>query len=63
LDNRKKQGAFTDYFVKCDASLNTPYVIEQGQTLAQVGIAPIRPTEFFIITITQMQSGGSATIA
>ena len=34
------------FFVKCDAETNPPEVIEAGQVVCEVGIAPVKPAEF-----------------
>jgi phage tail sheath protein FI len=39
------------FYVKCDAETNPPDVIEAGQVVIEVGIAPSRPAEFVVIRI------------
>lgn len=39
------------FFVKCDDELNPPALVDQGQLLAQVGIAPAEPMEFIVLNI------------
>ena len=48
-------GATADeaFFVKCDDELNPPALIDQGQLLAQVGIAPAEPLEFIVLNIAR----------
>jgi hypothetical protein len=41
------------FFVKCDAETNPPDVIEAGQVVIEVGIAPVKPAEFVIFRISQ----------
>ena len=41
------------FFVKCDDELNPPAVADQGQLLAQVGIAPAEPLEFIVLNIAR----------
>jgi len=41
------------YFVKCDDKLNPPSVQQQGQVIAQVGIAPAEPLEFIVLNIAR----------
>ena len=59
------QGAFFGttpeeaYFVKCDAETNPPEVIDAGQVVIEVGIAPVKPAEFVIFRIGQKPTGGS----
>ncbi len=44
------------FYVKCDSETNPPEVIDAGQVVAEVGIAPLKPAEFVIIRISQYQS-------
>ena len=53
----QSQGAIVDYFVKCDSETNPPEVIDLGQVVVVVGIAPVKPAEFLIIRIGQSQAG------
>jgi Bacteriophage tail sheath protein len=48
------------YYVKCDAETNPPEVIEAGQVVCEIGIAPVKPAEFVIFRLSQWQ-GGSDT--
>lgn len=48
------------FFVKCDAETNPPDVIDAGQVVILVGIAPVKPAEFVIFRIGQ-SSGGTTT--
>ncbi len=47
------------FYVKCDAENNPPETRDVGQLFVEVGIAPVKPAEFVIIRLTQMQSGAS----
>jgi phage tail sheath protein FI len=47
------------FYVKCDAETNPPEVIDAGQLVVEVGIAPVKPAEFVIFRIAQF-SGGAA---
>lgn len=40
------------YFVKCDASTNTPTTIAQGKLICEVGYAANKPAEFIIFRIS-----------
>lgn len=40
------------FFVKCDAELNTPDVIDQGRTFVDIGLAPQKPAEFIIFRLS-----------
>ena len=42
------------YFVKCDASTMTQADIDNGVLIIIVGVAPVRPAEFVIITLRQL---------
>lgn len=55
------QGAFKGansaaaYFVKCDADINTPDVVEQGMTFVDLGMAINKPAEFIIFRLALMR--------
>lgn len=42
------------FYVKCDAETNPPEVVDAGQMVCEVGIAPVKPAEFVIFRIGQM---------
>ena len=46
------------FFVKCDEETNPPEVIDVGQLIVEVGLAPVKPAEFVIFRIGQMPAGG-----
>lgn len=46
------------YFIRCDASINTPAVIASGEVRMEVGVALEYPAEFIVVKITQYESGG-----
>jgi phage tail sheath protein FI len=46
------------FYVKCDAETNPPEVIDAGQLVCEIGLAPVRPGEFVIFRIGQMAAGG-----
>jgi uncharacterized protein len=48
------------FFVKCDEETNPPEVIDAGQLVVVIGIAPVKPAEFVVFRISQFQ-GGSAS--
>ncbi len=48
------------FFVKCDAETNPPEVIDAGQVITVVGIAPVKPAEFVVFQIRQ-EAGGAQT--
>ena len=48
------------FFVKCDSETNPPEVIDAGQVVILIGIAPVKPAEFVIFRIGQ-GAGGAQT--
>ena len=51
------------FFVKCDEETNPPDVIEAGQVVCEIGIAPVKPAEFVIFRLSQFTGGGGAEVA
>ena len=51
------------FFVKCDAETNPPEVIEAGQVVCEIGIAPVKPAEFVIFRLSQFSGGGGAEVS
>jgi Bacteriophage tail sheath protein len=49
------------FFVRCDAETNPPEVIDAGQVVTIIGMAPVKPAEFIIFRIGQHQSGTEIT--
>ena len=49
--------------MKCDAETNPPDVIEAGQVVCEVGIAPVKPAEFVIFRLSQFTGGGGAEVS
>lgn len=45
------------FFVKCDEETNPPEVIDAGQVVVMIGIAPVKPAEFVIFRIGQTPTG------
>jgi uncharacterized protein len=45
------------FFVQCDSETNPPEVIDAGQVVTLIGLAPVKPAEFIIFRIGQ-QAGG-----
>jgi phage tail sheath protein FI len=45
------------FFVKCDEETNPPDVIDAGQVVAIVGIAPVKPAEFVVFQVMQSAAG------
>ncbi len=46
------------FFVKCDEETNPAEVVDAGQLVVEIGLAPVKPAEFVIFRIGQMPSGG-----
>jgi len=46
------------FYVKCDEETNPPEVIDVGQLIVEIGLAPVKPAEFVIFRIGQMPAGG-----
>ena len=49
------------FFVKCDGETNPPEVVDAGQLIVEIGLAPVKPAEFVIFRIGQMPSGGGVS--
>jgi phage tail sheath protein FI len=47
------------FFVKCDDETNTPEVIDAGQVVTIIGLAPVKPAEFVIFRIGQSAAGAA----
>jgi hypothetical protein len=45
------------FFVKCDDETNPPEVIDAGQVVTVIGLAPVKPAEFVIFRIGQSAGG------
>ena len=45
------------FFVKCDSETNPPEVVDAGQVVILIGIAPVKPAEFVIFRIGQSAGG------
>ncbi len=46
------------FYVKCDEETNPTEVVDAGQLIVEIGLAPVKPAEFVIFRIGQMASGG-----
>lgn len=53
------RGATEDeaFFVRCDETLNPPYVTDAGQFIAHVGVAPASPLEFIVLRLARDGDG------
>jgi uncharacterized protein len=45
------------FYVKCDEETNTPEVIDAGQLVIEIGMAPVKPAEFVVFRIGQSAAG------
>jgi hypothetical protein len=41
------------FYVKCDEETNPPEVVDAGQLVCEIGVAPVRPAEFIVFRIGQ----------
>lgn len=57
LKGRSPEEAF---YVRCDEETNPPEVIDAGQVIIEIGIAPVKPAEFVIFRIGQISSDTDA---
>ena len=49
------------FYVKCDSETNPAEVIDAGQLVVEIGIAPVKPAEFVVFRIAQFSGGASLT--
>jgi len=49
------------FYVKCDETINTAQVIAAGELRIEVGVALLRPAEFVIIKLGQIDGGATVT--
>ncbi len=45
------------FYVKCDEETNPPEIVEAGQVICEIGIAPVKPAEFVVFRISQYSAG------
>jgi phage tail sheath protein FI len=45
------------FYVKCDSETNPPDVVDAGQVVVEIGIAPVKPAEFVVFRIAQFSGG------
>jgi len=45
------------FFVRCDETLNPPYVVDSGQLIAEIGVAPAEPLEFIVLELARDGDG------
>ncbi|HEY4180471.1 MAG TPA: phage tail sheath C-terminal domain-containing protein [Kofleriaceae bacterium] len=49
------------FYVKCDAETNPPEQVDSGMLICDIGVSPVSPAEFIMISLTQTMSGPSPT--
>jgi len=49
------------FFVKCDEETNPSDVIDAGQVVAVIGLAPVKPAEFVVFQVMQSASGAQVS--
>ena len=49
------------FFVKCDAENNPPEQVDSGLLTCDIGVAPVAPAEFIMISLTQTMTGPEST--
>jgi len=49
------------FYVKCDMETNPPDVIDAGQLVCEIGVAPVKPAEFVIFRLAQFSGGAALT--
>jgi hypothetical protein len=49
------------FYVKCDAETNPPDVVDRGQVIVEIGIAPVKPAEFVVFRISQIVGNAEIT--
>jgi phage tail sheath protein FI len=50
------------FFVKCDEETNPQEVIDAGQVVIMVGIAPVKPAEFVVFNISQADGAATSSL-
>ncbi|MEZ4368333.1 MAG: phage tail sheath C-terminal domain-containing protein [Kofleriaceae bacterium] len=48
------------FFVRCDDQTNSPEDVEAGRLTCEIGVAPVQPAEFILISLTQQMGATSA---
>src|SRR4051794_18368830 len=51
------------FYVKCDNETNPPEVIEAGQVICEIGIAPVKPAEFVVFRLSQFSGGEGSAVS
>jgi phage tail sheath protein FI len=45
------------FYVKCDEETNPPEVVDAGQVICEIGVAPVKPAEFVVFRLSQFSGG------
>jgi phage tail sheath protein FI len=45
------------FYVKCDSETNPPDVVDAGQVIVEIGVAPVKPAEFVVFRLAQFSGG------
>jgi phage tail sheath protein FI len=48
------------FYVKCDRETNPPEVVDAGQVVCDIGVAPVKPAEFVVFRLAQFSGGTGA---
>ena len=49
------------FYVKCDSETNPPSIVDAGQLVCEIGVAPVKPAEFVIFRLAQFSGGAALT--
>jgi uncharacterized protein len=49
------------FYVKCDSETNPPDIVDAGQLVCEIGVAPVKPAEFVIFRLAQFSGGAALT--
>jgi len=66
LDGQWRAGALQGatpkdgFFVRCDRTTMSQNDLDNGRLIVQIGVAPIKPSEFVIFRITQFTADAAA---
>ena len=49
------------FYVKCDSETNPPEIVDAGQLVCEIGVAPVKPAEFVVFRLAQFSGGAALT--
>jgi phage tail sheath protein FI len=52
MESIRNQGGIYSFVVKCDASNNTPDIVNAGNLAVDISAAPTRTAEFIVLNMT-----------